>query len=82
LHKTDPGADLIAFEAAPARRRQDFERETFDDGGLADTRFAGEDRVVLPAAREDIDDLANLEIAADDSVELAGLRLGREIVGD
>ncbi len=45
--------------------------EAFNDGGLADAGFADEDWVVLGAAREDLDDAANLFIAADDGVELA-----------
>ena len=49
----------------------DAQREALDDGRLADARFAGEDRVVLPAARQDVDHLADLEVAADDRVDLA-----------
>ena len=45
--------------------------EAFDDGRFADAGFAGEDRIVLPAAHEDVDDLANLLIAADDRIDLA-----------
>ena len=43
----------------------------FDHGRLADAGLAGQDRVVLPAAGEDVDDLADLEVAADDRVDLA-----------
>ena len=50
---------------------RDAQRETFHHGGLADARFAGEDRVVLPPARQDVDDLADLEIAAEHRVDLA-----------
>ena len=45
--------------------------QAFDDGGLADARLADEHRVVLGAAREDLDDAADLLVAADDRVELA-----------
>ena len=38
----------------------DAQRQPFDHGGLADARLAGEDRVVLPAAGEDVDDLPDL----------------------
>ena len=51
----------------------DPQGEPFDHGRLADAGLAGEDRVVLPAAGEDVDDLADLDVAADDRVDLAGL---------
>ncbi len=50
--------------------------EPLDDGGLADARLADEDRVVLGAAGEDLDDAADLLVAADHRVELA---LAREL---
>ncbi len=50
--------------------------ETFDDGGLADAWLADEHRVVLRAAREDLDHAANLVVSSDDRVELA---LAREL---
>ena len=46
-------------------------RQPFDDGGLADARLADQHRVVLGAAREHLDDAADLLVAADDRVELA-----------
>ena len=49
--------------------------EALDDGGLADARLADEHRVVLGAARQHLDDPADLLVAADDGVELA--RRGR-----
>ena len=49
----------------------DAQREAFHHRRLADARFAGEDRIVLPAARQDVDDLADLEIAAQHRVDLA-----------
>ena len=55
----------------------DPQREAFDDGRLADAGLAGQDRVVLPAARQDVDDLADLGIAADDRVDLAPCGPGR-----
>ena len=51
----------------------DAQREALDDRRLADARLAGEDRVVLPAAGEDVDDLADLGVAAEDRVDLARL---------
>src|SRR5690606_11546440 len=48
--------------------------ETLDDGGLADAGFADQHGVVLGAAREHLADPADLGVAADDWVELAGAR--------
>ena len=45
--------------------------EALDDRGLADARLADEHRVVLRAARQHLDDAADLVVAADDRVELA-----------
>ena len=44
--------------------------KTFDHGRLADARFAGQDRVVLAAARENIDDLAHFGVAAQHRIDL------------
>ena len=55
------------------------EREALDDGGLAHARFAGEDRVVLTTTRQDVDHLTDLEVAAEDRVDLAGLGLCRKV---
>ena len=49
----------------------DAQRESLDHGRLSDARFAGEDGVVLPAPRQDVDDLADFEIAAQNRVDLA-----------
>ena len=45
--------------------------EALDDRGLADAGVADQHRVVLRAPREDLDDAADLLVAADDRVELA-----------
>ena len=45
--------------------------EAFDHGGLADAGLAGEDRVVLPATRQDVDNLTDFRIAAQNRVDLA-----------
>ena len=59
----------VALDDAPG--------EALDDGGLADAGLADEHRVVLRAARQHLDDAADLLVAADDRVELAGAgRLG------
>jgi hypothetical protein len=44
-------------------------REALDDGGLADSRLADEDRVVLRAPREHLDHAADLLVPADHRVE-------------
>ena len=43
--------------------------EAFDDRGLADTRLSEEDRVVLAAAREDLDHPLELDLSADQRIE-------------
>src|SRR5204863_2343499 len=45
-------------------------RESLDDRGLAHSGLADQDRVVLRPPREDLNDTANLFIAADDRVDL------------
>ena len=49
-------------------------REPFDDRRLADAGLADEHRIVLGAAREHLNDAADLFVAADDRIELAGAR--------
>ena len=51
--------------------RDDALGQPLDDGGLAHAGLADQDRVVLGAAAEDLDDAADLGIAADDRVHLA-----------
>ena len=51
--------------------RDDALRQPLGDGGLADAGLADEDRVVLLAAAEHLDDALDLVLAADDRVELA-----------
>ena len=55
--------------------------ESFDYCGLADSSFAGEDGIVLTAAHEDIDHLTDFVIAAENRVDLACFRVGREVDG-
>ena len=58
--------------------RDDPLREPLDDRRLADARLADQHRVVLRAAREDLDHAPDLLVAADHRVELPGLgRLGQ-----
>ena len=53
--------------------------EPFDDGRLADAGLADQHRVVLRAARQHLDDAADLLVAADDRIELALARQLRQI---
>ena len=69
-------------DVAQCRRHvagRDAQREALDDRGLADARFAGEDRIVLPTARQDVDHLTDFEVAPEDRIDLAGLGLRREV---
>ena len=68
----------------PAQGRRDIaardpKSQPLDDCGLADTRVAHQDRVVLASPQQDIDDLADLDVASVDRVDPAGGRLGGEI---
>src|SRR5207248_7445616 len=58
---------------------RDALRQTFDNRGLTDTRFANENGVVLGATRKYLNGAADLFIAADDRVELAHARELRQI---
>jgi hypothetical protein len=63
---------------------RDAQRQPFDDGGLADARLAGQDRVVLAPPHQDIDRLPDFHVASDHRVDLAlsgtGGQVGRELV--
>ncbi len=48
----------------------DAKSESLDHGCLAHAGLARQNRIVLPPTREDVDNLANLEVAADDRVDL------------
>src|SRR5690606_22110031 len=79
-------ADVERAQLHVAQRRRhvsfrDPEREAFDDRRLTDARLAGQDRVVLPAPHQNIDDLADLLVAADDRIDLAAARLLGQIDG-
>lgn len=49
----------------------DAQGQAFDHGGLADPGLAGEDGIVLAPPQQDVDELADLAVAADHRVELA-----------
>ena len=83
LHEADvENAELDAFERRGNVARRDALGEAFDDGGFADARFAGQDRIVLPPAHQNVDDLADFVVAAKDRVHLAGLGFGGEILAE
>ena len=68
--------DALVLEAFRHVAADDAAGQSFDDGGLADAGLADEDRVVLRAARQHLNDAADLLVAADDRIELA---LAREL---
>src|SRR5690606_34070268 len=53
--------------------------QAFDDGRLADAGLTYEHWVVLGPPRQDLDDPADLLVAADDRVQLAGAGVGGEV---
>ena len=57
----------------------DAQRQPFGDRRLADTGFADQHRIVLGAARQHLDGAADLVVAADDRIELAGAGIGGQI---
>ena len=57
----------------------DFLCKAFDDCRFADAGFAGQDRVVLAAAHQNVDDLANFFVPADDRIEFLCPRTSCEI---
>ena len=82
LRAGEQRADVERDHAAVAQRLGDVAvddalGEALDDRGLADAGLADQHRVVLRAAREDLDDAADLVVAADDRVELALARRPR-----
>ena len=79
LRAGEQAADVERPDALPLQRLGDVAgddslREPLDDRGLADAGLADQDGVVLRAAREHLDDAADLLVAADDRVELPALR--------
>ena len=53
--------------------------EALDDRRLTDARIADEHRIVLRAAREHLDDAADLFVAADHRIEFAALGFERQV---
>jgi hypothetical protein len=71
--------DALVFQTFWNVTANDAARKSFDDRRLADTRLADEDRIVLGAAREDLDHAADFLVAADHGIELALFRELSEI---
>ena len=59
----------------------DAQREALDDGGLADTGFADQHRVVFCAPRQNLNCAADFLVTANDRIELAVARSLCEIAG-
>ena len=70
------GDDPLVLQPLGHVAPDDAAGQALDDGRLADARLADQDRVVLRAPGEHLDDAANLLVAADDRIELA---LAREL---
>ena len=71
--------DLLVLQQLGHLVGGDPRGEALDDGGLADARLADQHGIVLLAAREDLHHALDLELAADDRVELALGRLLRQV---
>src|SRR6185437_19034 len=70
--------DLLVLEQLGHVGVDDALGQSLDHGGLAHTRLADQDRVVLGAPREDLHDPLDLGLAAHDGIELAvGGQLGQ-----
>ncbi len=86
LRASDHGAEIegeqaLVLEALGDVALSDALGDALDDGGLTDAGLADEHGVVLGAAREHLHHAADLFVAADDRVDLAGARGGGEIAG-
>src|SRR5690606_27375322 len=83
LQQADVQADDIAvLENFRHVAFDNAHRQTLDHGALADARFADADRVVLSAARENVDHLADLAVAPEDRVKLAAAGTFREVLAE
>jgi len=69
----------LALDAVGDVAVGDAERESFDNGSLADAGLADQDGVVLGSAGKDLDGAADLLVAADDRIELAVARRLRQV---
>ena len=78
-------AQVERADADLAQRGRDValdhaQREALDHRGLAHAGLAGEDGVVLAPPHQDVDDLADLLVAAEHGIDLAGTGLGGEVL--
>jgi hypothetical protein len=71
--------DALALQPLRHVARDDPLREALDNRRLADARVADQHGIVLRAARQDLNDAADLVVAADDRVELARLGELRQV---
>ena len=71
--------DYVSTEHLLLAIIEDAAGQAFHDRGLADARLADEHRVVLRAARQHLDDAADLLVAPDHRIELASPRQLREV---
>ena len=65
------GQQLLVLQALRNVSIDDALGQALDDGRLADTRLADQDRVVLGPAGQDLDGPANFLVPADDRIDLA-----------
>ena len=80
LHQADiQRAKPVATQGRRNIARGDALGKAFDHRRLADTGLARQDRVILAAAHQHVDDLADFLVAADDGVHLSRLRFCREV---
>ncbi len=71
--------DALVFENLGNFLFDDFLGETFHDGGLSDAGFPDEDRIVLFAAAENLDQPLDFRRPSDDRVELSLAGESRQI---
>ena len=76
------GENALADEHLRDRPLHDLLRKSFHDGGLAHAGLADQDRVVLRAPREDLDDPLDLLLTADHRVQLVLPRKGGEVTAE
>ncbi|MNR56517.1 hypothetical protein D3C85_1771070 [compost metagenome] len=60
----------------------DPQGQPLDNRGFADAGFTGQDRIVLPAAHQDIDHLPDFSITADHRIDLTLPRPLRQVGGE
>jgi hypothetical protein len=74
--------DPLVLQARRHHALEDLLGQSFDDGGLAHAGLAQQDRVVLAAPAEDLDDAVHFKVAADEIVEDAALGQLRQVPGE